>query len=86
MAEDKPVSLLDRARIERSAKGSKCTIGKLLASHPNIGLDELLANAGDGNGEAIPYSVAASVISEAVSQKIEGQTVSRHNRRRCACS
>ena len=86
MAEDAKPSLLDRARAAKSAKGSKCTMAKLLATHPNLGLDELLANSGDGNGEAIPYSVAAAVISEAVSQKIDGQTISRHNRRRCACS
>ena len=85
MTEDKPVSLLERARIAQTAKSSKCSMAKLLATHPNIGLEELLANCGD-SGEGIPYSVAAAVVSEAVGQKIEGQTISRHNRRRCTCS
>ena len=81
-----PVSLLEQARAVKSAKGTQCTISKLLSStDPALELDKLIANAGDGNGEAIPYSVAASVISKAVGQKVDGQTISRHNRRRCNC-
>ena len=85
-AEEGTVSLLERARAVKSARRSTCTLAKLLTAHPDLGINELLANSGDGHGEGIPYSVAASVISEAVGQKIDGQTLSRHQRGRCACS
>lgn len=85
--EDSPRSLLDLARDRKTIKGSKCSIGKLLLSaDPSLDLPALLDNSGDGRGEGIPYAVAASVLSEAIGQKVDGQTISRHNRRRCACS
>lgn len=85
MAEDTSLLALAIARARDQAP-SRCTIGKLLMSHEKATqIKELVDNSGQGHGEEIQYGVAGAILSEAVGQKIDGQTISRHVRRKCNC-
>ena len=85
MAED---TLLALALSRRKARGSRCTITRILESNPDKAdqIRDLIANSGEGRGQEISYATSAEVISEATGTKIEGQTISRHLRGRCGCS
>ena len=87
-AEDSPsVSLLELAKSRRKQRGSRCTIARLLQTSPKSDeIADLIANSGDGRGEEISYATSAEIISEGTGVKVEGQTISRHLRGRCACS
>jgi hypothetical protein len=81
-------SLLDLALSKRRGPPSRCTIARVLSTHPDLApqITELLDNSGEGNGQGLSYTVSADTLSAAVKEKIDGHTISRHNRRRCACS
>lgn len=87
-AEDGKGSLLDKARALSEGKRAdriRCTIGKLLLAHPDLApeIQELMDAARD---EHLSYAVAAETLSAAVNDKVDGQTISRHQRHRCRCS
>ena len=85
MAEDAP-SLLELARERRQSKKiTRCTIGRLLVDRPEMAeqINDLITNSGDDRD--VTYSVAAEILTEATGTKMDGQTVSRHRRRSCAC-
>lgn len=79
-------SLLEQARSRATAKKRvRCSIGLMLAAHTDLApqIQELMDNAGS---DGLSYAVAAETLSGAINQKIDGQTISRHQRKRCACS
>ena len=83
MAED---TLLALALTRRKARGTRCTIARLLSSSDKADqIRDLMDNSGEGRGQEISYATSAEVISEATGTKIEGQTISRHLRGRCGC-
>ena len=83
MAED---TLLALALSRRKARGTRCTIARILSSSDKAEqIRDLIANSGEGRGQEISYATSAEVISEATGVKIEGQTISRHLRGRCGC-
>jgi len=85
LAEDKgSPSLLELAREGMvTKKAVRCTIGQLLRTSPLASqIQELM----DAAPESVSYATAAETLSTAVDSKIDGQTISRHQRKRCACS
>ena len=87
-AEDPKGSLLAQARARQEGKRAvRCTIGKILAAHPDLAaeMNELMDAASDDNDD-LTYASAALTLSAAVNDKVDGQTISRHQRGRCACS
>ena len=80
MAEDKPLTLLERAKALNGSPGPRCRVA-LLADHPHIDqIRELLA----ASGTEVQYSTASEVLKQ-IDVDLPADTLSRHVRGRCSC-
>ena len=80
----KEPSLLDQALGRMTRTGPDCGIKTLKRHHPERAaeIDDLVLAAFE---KRIFYTVAATILSEALNADIGDDTVSRHARRRCTC-